>query len=216
MLLCDLYSAPVSCTENSPWCGFLWILFLSLEKACVKASKVQSCLIIRWRIQSSKIFTLHLVLLLLFCFSLFLGWAWLTHFCCFLGKFVQHFHYLEYSKIWNWFCIFQLQWMHICVYMLSMELVIYMNWFLLVKCLICVPCLNVVQISCRNIRFLVSWPGAYLCIWHWRDSSRFRVDSSSSRVQDPFFLGCSQVLPCLCSFWSLVCISFLPVPLGNI
>lgn len=177
MPLCDLYSAPVSCTENSPSCGFLWILFLSLDKACIKASKVQSCLIIRWKMQSSKLFPLHLVLLLLFCFSLFLEWAWLTHICCFLGNFVLHFHYLEYSEIWNWFCIFQLQWMHIWVYMLSMELVIYISWagdcFLLAKYLISVPSLTVVQISCRNIRFLVPWPGAYLCIWHWRDICRF-------------------------------------------
>lgn len=60
--LCDLYSAAVSCTENSASCGFLWILLLSLDKTCIKASKVQSCLIIRWRMQSSKLFTLHLVL----------------------------------------------------------------------------------------------------------------------------------------------------------
>lgn len=97
--------------------------------------------------------------LLLFCFSLFLGWAWSTRFCCFLGRFVLHFQYLKCSEIWNWFCIFQLQWMQIWVYMRSMEFVIYMNWvgswFLHAKYLICVPSLTVVQISCRNIRFLV-------------------------------------------------------------
>lgn len=33
-----------------------------------------------------------------------------------------------------------------------MELIIYMNQFLLATYLICVPCLTVVQISCRNIK----------------------------------------------------------------
>lgn len=198
MPLCDLYSAPVSCSENSPLCRFLWILFLCLDKACIKVSKVLSCLVIRWRMQSSKLFILHLVLLLLFCFSLLFGWAWLRHFCCFLGKFVLYFHCLEYSEIWNWFCIFKLQWMHVWVHMLSMELVIYMNWFLLVKYLICVPCLTEVQMSCRNIRFVVPWYIVYTCVFG--NGEIFADFRSKTRVQHPFFLGYSQVLSCLCSF----------------